>query len=398
MSLAQRILIVSQTFPPYNGIGGRRWAKFAKYLDKNGHDIQVVCADLPVRKESPWTNDVKGLTRHTYTHYFPRVVEQFPVNAVEKVAYRLKLASLKRKSRGTPFDRALLDEDSFKRVFFERMKAFSPQTLIVTGAPFYLLNYALDYRHQFPETKFIADFRDPWTWGKSYGYTELSEKRLNYEKKLEKKVVASYDVVLSPWPSIVEKLKSIYPDNSFRFKLLEHGFDQEDLPLTNNKLDKSQTDLIFGGTIYHGMESLLRKIISASDTEFRFSIYSNDLEKLEPVKADVLLNQQVPSSIFFTNVSASKAVLMLVPEHMKDGIPSKLFEYASLGTPIIALGHRGSLSAFIELHKFGIFLDRVEEIPKTIKQVQQLNRDEEVLVNYNFENLTKKLESFLKKE
>lgn len=390
-----RILIVSQTFPPYNGIGGRRWAKFAKYLRTFGARVEVICADLKTNKKSPWTDDVKDIDRYTYNHQFPRVVEQFPKNTLEKIIYRLQLAKLRKISKGTPYDRALLDEHSFKEIYQNRLSEFKPQTVIVTGAPFYLLSYAIDVISDFPDTKFIADFRDPWTWGASYGYSELSDERLNYENSLEDLVVNKYHAILSPWPSIVQNLKLKYPLNSPKIHLLEHGYDPDDFKASDVPGSAKGYDLIFGGTIYKGTNKILEDVIFQSNGNFSLGVFSNDLSNLTIPENNSHLSNLIESKEYFARVSESTSVLMLIPEHMKDGIPSKLFEYASLGRPIIALGHRGSLSEFIEANDFGLFLDDVTELAKTIHTLPQFKRNDEVLLNYNFEQLTKKLLSFL---
>jgi len=395
---AQRILLVSQTFPPYKGIGGRRWAKFAKYLHASGNEVQVICADLHAEKNSPWKNDVAQIPLYTYKHSFPRVVEQFPKGIIEKLNYRIKLGMLKRMSQGTPYDRALLDEGSFKELLLNRLETFKPDALIVTGAPFYLLHYAIGLKDQFPETKFIADYRDPWTWGSSYGYSDLSETRLNHEKSLEENVVHNYDLVTSPWPSIVKKLRLLYPEKVEQIQLLEHGYDPDDFEDLQSKLPAGKYDLIFGGTIYPKTEKILEEIIKLFSTEIEMGIFSNDLEKLNIKDKGAHLSGLIDSKKFFKTVAGSRAVLMLIPRHMKDGIPSKLFEYAYLGTPILAIGSRGELSSFIELNNFGIFQDDIANLPATLKELSNKEKKQEVLLNCNFDHLTKKLLSFLEKK
>jgi len=392
----QRILIVSQTFPPYNGIGGRRWAKFAKYLHSRGVKLEVICADLDTEKNSPWSEDVRNIKVYPYRHHFPRVVEQFPNNLLEKISYRIQLEKLRRISRGTPYDRAIMDEVSFMEVFLDRLREFRPETVIVTGAPFYLLHFAIRLKSDYPETKFIADFRDPWTWGSSYGYAELPEVRLEYEKSLEVNVVSQYHAILSPWPSIVDKLKDLYPANASKIHLLEHGYDPDDFEKLPNQEPVKGYDLIFGGTIYQGMEKILEKVTNTFGNSFNLGVFSNDLAKLKSTDSKAELSGVIGSKDFLARVASSKTVLMLIPSHMKDGIPSKLFEYAYLGTPIIAIGVRGALSEFIEVNQFGCFLEDVSKLPETIENLSAIKKNEQVLLNYNFEHLTEKLLSFLK--
>lgn len=357
--------------------------------------MEVICADLDTDKHSPWSEDVRNIAIYPYEHRFPRVVEQFPKKPLEKISYRIQLAKLRKISKGTPYDRALMDEDSFSEVFIDRLKEFKPQSVIITGAPFYLLHYAIRVKSDFPEARFIADFRDPWTWGSSYGYSELPKDRLEYEKSLEANVISQYHSILSPWPSIVKRLKNIYPASANKIYLLEHGYDPDDFAELTGEGPKKGYDLIFGGTIYRGMEQVLKKVIDLHEKSLSLGVFSNDLGKLNPSVVGADLNGLIGSKDFLARVADSKSVLMLIPDHMKDGIPSKLFEYAFLGTPIIAIGVRGSLSDFIEVNHFGRFVEDLSELPETIENLSSMKKNEQVLLNYNFEHLTKKLLSFL---
>ena len=54
----KKILVVSYTFPPSPGIGGRRWAKFSKVLVQKGWDVDVIAAKITRDSESVWMKDV----------------------------------------------------------------------------------------------------------------------------------------------------------------------------------------------------------------------------------------------------------------------------------------------------------------------------------------------------
>ena len=55
----KKVLLIVPEFPPNNSIGGRRWAKFAKYLAKNNIVVKVI-AFKPKRSKltSNWMKDI----------------------------------------------------------------------------------------------------------------------------------------------------------------------------------------------------------------------------------------------------------------------------------------------------------------------------------------------------
>ena len=55
----KKVLIVCYSFPPYPGIGGRRWAKFAKYLYRNGYNVNVISSKNKADENSQWKTDIE---------------------------------------------------------------------------------------------------------------------------------------------------------------------------------------------------------------------------------------------------------------------------------------------------------------------------------------------------
>ena len=62
----QHILLISYTFPPHPGIGGRRWAKFSKYLSKLNYIVHVIHVANPFDEDSLW-----------FRYKFPRLQREF---------------------------------------------------------------------------------------------------------------------------------------------------------------------------------------------------------------------------------------------------------------------------------------------------------------------------------
>ena len=65
----RKVLLVSYIFPPFPGVGGRRWAKFSRELAKRDYEVFVVATQNPFKTESQWMEDI----RHDRIHveYIP---------------------------------------------------------------------------------------------------------------------------------------------------------------------------------------------------------------------------------------------------------------------------------------------------------------------------------------
>ncbi len=109
MQAPKKIVIVSYTFPPTPGIGGRRWAKFSKELIANNHDVKVVTFGVEngVSNPSEWINDIvsyKNKIKYLSSNY-PKWLTATN-SFTDKVMYRLSLIYVKLFSKGNYYDRA----------------------------------------------------------------------------------------------------------------------------------------------------------------------------------------------------------------------------------------------------------------------------------------------------
>ena len=85
------ILICTYTFPPMEGIGGRRWAKFYKGLKALGHQVFVIHQKPPDDARSPWLKDV-GLDSSNFVSFdfgYPELMNLAKYGFIDKVKYRL---------------------------------------------------------------------------------------------------------------------------------------------------------------------------------------------------------------------------------------------------------------------------------------------------------------------
>ena len=95
--MKKKVLIICYTFPPYNGIGGRRWAKFAKYLEHDNCDVSVIAAKKQDTSQSPWTKDISSYQDNiNYLDAdYPLILQSNPKSILQKIRYRLALFYVK---------------------------------------------------------------------------------------------------------------------------------------------------------------------------------------------------------------------------------------------------------------------------------------------------------------
>ena len=112
---AKPILLACYDFPPNKGIGGRRWAKFAKGLVSRGYLIHVIKAHpVSSSKNSGWTEDIsEGIVVHSLPRSYPKVVSEGPKTLIDKFKYRWEINRLQRREKGTIYDIASGWKDSF---------------------------------------------------------------------------------------------------------------------------------------------------------------------------------------------------------------------------------------------------------------------------------------------
>jgi len=91
--MTKKVAIVCYSFPPFPGVGGRRWAKFAKFLAMDGYEVYAIGAKNIFTEKSEWTKDVD----HPGIHYislplmYPKVLIKGVKTITDRIIYRTSL-------------------------------------------------------------------------------------------------------------------------------------------------------------------------------------------------------------------------------------------------------------------------------------------------------------------
>lgn len=380
------IVIVCFDFPPNEGIGGRRWAKFAKGLVESGYEVNVIKAEPAGEYDnSGWTSDTISSRLHVNTlpRKFPRVLSHGPQNLVEKVLYRFHKLRLRLTEKGTIYDRSI----GWEPYLTTRLKSLNEKRpithLIATGAPFNVLYYCALFKSLHQSIFFHTDYRDPWIEGKNYGMENISALRRKEEIRKENFVLQNANLVTSPLPSFTALLKSKNQHGKeCQFYNLEHFFDPDDFKTAQNQSladEEKKTTLVYGGALYMGIEKYLKYIPQALNSiapeqrslfEFRFYTPDQIPLCLRNTSPSVKVNPPIGKRIY-DELSRADAILLLLPDHMPDSRTTKFYEILSFKKPILYLGPKGEVASFIQSEKLGVIASNSSEIKDFLLDLHQ---------------------------
>jgi len=391
MEPGEHLLVVSHTFPPYRGIGGRRWAKFAKALARGGFTVHVIhSAGSDDLKGSFWTEDVghPNIVVHPLPQRYPTVLFKRPLRSIaEKLAYRFWMKAMPVLVKGNWFDKAVCWERQLPRSAHELIEAHGIRNVVVTGAPFRLMAHALKLKERHPGLRLVADFRDPWTWGGVYGHGALGPAREEYERELEAAVLRGFDRLISPAPAIVEHLRRATGDPA-RVVHIPHAIDPEETGGPKPRGDDGLFRMIYAGSLYGAGEAeayfdtLLRAFQRARALHpeafgrcvLDLYITGHDTTAYKAkVRAAGLQDRilfhapRVPSRLF-PRIARADLVLIFIPSINRDFLGTKFNEVFYLRRPVLHVGEPGLVSETIVKNGLGATL-RVEELESELPRV-----------------------------
>ena len=390
----KNILLITYVFPPYPGIAGRRWAKFAKYLTRNGYRVHVICAKNPFHKKSLWVQDTENnadIVTHELPALYPAVLLTDPKTFFQKINYSFWNNFLPFITKGTIYDRALLWKKQLLGKAEDIIQKNNIQNVIVSGAPFNLNYFSTMLKNNHPSLNIISDLRDPWTWGHAYGYPSLSAQKKKYEKMKESVVMDRSDHITVPANVLKEHLASSYPLHAKKVVLLPHAFDSEEITF-EKKTPSDKLRLIFYGSIYDHLEEHMREIAeicSRNQGRVQLDIYSDSNRHEELFRSynlgdAVQYYPSVSSRDLFVKFKNYDYVLLMYPDYAINYLTTKIFEMLAAKTPVLYIGNKGATSDFVIENQLGVYIS-----PADIKAGLQNLIDNKEMTDYNFNFDTK---------
>jgi glycosyltransferase involved in cell wall biosynthesis len=377
-----KILLINYDFPPNPGIGGRRWAKLAKYLALKGHQVFVVKAELPQTiSTSTWEKDVSHPNIQVYNaaRKYPRALSHPKEGWMGKIKFHAQKRLMQWREKGTIYDQSI----GWHKTMFPSCRSILQNekidAIVATGAPWNLLVYAAQLKMEFPHVRLLADYRDPWLTAKNYGMAALKNARMNAEIKKQQFVFEHVDLVTTPYEYLTAELKSWSAQRCKHqpsFVTLPHFFDNEDFQFENAPHRPNDVfRVVYAGDIYVGSEpqwkqfqTLIESLEHSlpSHTQMRFDIYTHaKMPTFISGMKSVHLHVPIGKDIFHV-MNDADALLIVLPENKKNERTTKFFEYLPLRKPLLIVAPAGEVTQFVETNRLGIhaseFTDKVQTL------------------------------------
>ena len=368
-----RILVISYFFPPFNRVGGRRWAKHCKYFEKENIKFNVLAGDFT--GSSPWDEDIKSYRERISrielvkpkTPYFKK---KLPDNILQKIIWKASLIfwQFKKKMlKGNYNDTSLGNKNSFYNQAKSIIARENINTVILSCGPFTYSSILPILKSNFPHLKYVLDYRDYW----EDGFIGLTNKQISNEIKNQLEVVNSVDLILSPNLEMQKHYAETFDKPSY---LLPHCIDQDNLKNLPKKTPTKGIQLIYGGAFYDQIGENIALIKKFIDQFNRFQKTTADfyvsVKGYEKELAHPSLNRFdfIESSLYFEKVIQADYVILILPPNRVNAMSSKFFELIALRKPILYFGKEGMVSEFIVRNKLGfhITLNNLEEQIKEI--------------------------------
>lgn len=420
-----KVLIITYYWPPSGGAGVQRWLKFSKYLPEFGWEPIILTVDpeyaaYPVTDNS-LSSELTAATRvfktpaTDYFSIYKKDKSRIPTAGFANSVDNTLKGKLLRFIRGNffiPDPRKGWNKFAFKKAC-ELIQNENIKHIITTSPPHSTQLIGLKLKKRFPEIKWIADLRDPWT--EIYYYKQFYPTFLSkiLDSGYEKSVLKNADRILTVGNSLKESFSLKVKGIENKTDVISNGYDDSDFKDVK-PVNPARFTITYVGTLSDiyplgGIVNALKKFKSeGNDFLLRFvgtvpdkskniilsGIADSSLEFIPYVEHNEAVNYMMNSSV----------LLLIIPSHSSNRsiITGKLFEYLASGKPILCVGPGdGDAARIIEKCKSGITCgyDESDEISAFMKNTDSYSgqSDKSAVNDFSRISLTQKIVESLNK-
>ncbi|SUX46232.1 glycosyltransferase family protein [Chryseobacterium indoltheticum] len=427
----KKILIITYYWPPAGGPGVQRWLKFAKYLPEFGWKPIIYTPENPsyplldesLMKDVPDHLEIvrtKIWEPYQLAEKLNKSNKKFKAGQFDvgnNQSWKSKLSIWVRGNFFIPDARVFWVNPSTK--FLEQyLKINNIETIVTSGPPHSMHLIGLNLKKKFPDLKWIADFRDPWTEISYYKHLKLTNRSDKKHRQLESEVFKNADITLATSYTDAENFRK----NGANAFCITNGFDETDSnPQTLQPLNSpTQFTLSYIGVLeqLRNPENLWKALDNLVKTNSDFAENFNlkfvgriDDKILETIEKSSL-KDHIQNLGYLSHDKAvdemAKSSLLLITNFPNDSskgiIPGKIFEYLATGKQIISFGpNEADVSKILDETKAGKHFgyNDSREIENFILEKFELWKNGNLLKNtqnieqFSRKNLTKQLVQIL---
>ena len=365
MSTEKKILIITYYWPPAGGPGVQRWLKFAKYLPEFGWKPIIYTPENPsyplldesLMKDVP--DDLEIVRTKIWEPYqlaekLNKSNKKFKAGQFDvgnNQSWKSKLSIWVRGNFFIPDARVFWVNPSTK--FLEQyLKINNIETIVTSGPPHSMHLIGLNLKKKFPDLKWIADFRDPWTEISYYKHLKLTNRSDKKHRQLESEVFKNADITLATSYTDAENFRK----NGANAFCITNGFDETDSNPQTLQPSNSPTQFTLSyigvleqlrnpENLWKALDNLV-KTNSDFAENFNLKFVGRIDDKILEVIEKSSLKDHIQNLGYVSHDKAvdemAKSSLLLITNFPNDSskgiIPGKIFEYLATGKQIISFG------------------------------------------------------------
>jgi glycosyltransferase involved in cell wall biosynthesis len=430
-----KVIILTYYWPPAGGAGVQRWLKFVKYLGEFGWEPVVYTAlngEMPVidhslEKDVPANLEViKTPIWEPYSIYKKiigrkkddRINASF-LSENKKTGTAEKISVWIRGNFFIPDARRFWIKPSIKYLS-DYIQKNNIKHIISSGPPHSMHMIALGLKKEFPDLKWIADFRDPWTNIDFYEKLMLGKAADKKHHDMEMSVLQNADEVISIGKTMSDEFMEMYRKaggkQASKFKVITNGYDEEDISKTPLEKDRKFSMAHIGTLVKDRNPDVLWKVLGEMVKEN--AEFEKQLEIKLVGKIDIFVKEELerygldkyvrkidylPHNEVIAEQQRSRVLLLLVnnTKNAKGILTGKFFEYMAAGSPVLAIGPTdGDLAGIMKETGVGLISDfnDKERLKKNILALfegHSVQRNEGAVKKYSRRSLTRDLAELL---
>jgi glycosyltransferase involved in cell wall biosynthesis len=365
----KEILIISNYYPPEKGAAANRIEQLALQLHQNNYKVSVIC---------PLGNYPKG-------ELFPEYKGKFLVteNQNNIIVKRLWIYPSVSKNLIVRIISVLSFSTS---LFFYLLFKKTPQKVVVQSPPL-LLSFISVFVLSLKNKKIILNISDLWPLAaielKALKKNSFSHK---FSLFLERFIYKKATSIIGQSNEIITHVKSLFP---YKKCYLYRNFSNHKVEEFNLRFEENQPIKIFYAGllgIAQGVYELCEKIDfkSLQDDKVELHLFGDGAEKNQ---IEALLASEKGKNIHFHGMMARNDLheklktfdIAIVPLKVRiyGSVPSKIFEYGSLGFPILYFGG-GEGETIIEENNLGWIaqVENYEDLNHEILKISKMSKSE----------------------